>query len=114
MKLTTVILLATAPIAVGQAFATSDWCAVIDTPDGFLNLRAGPGTEYPVIRKLLPDDFLELDTGECDWDGLCDHSGTWKFIVSINYKVIAKGWVNSAFLRQVHCEADGSSDREVL
>ena len=85
------------------------WCAVIETPDGFLNLRAGPSTEYPVIRQLYEDDFLDIDTGFCRetlGQLLCDENELnrkWVFVEAVSGSVDTQGWVNSGYLRQVRC-----------
>ena len=49
-----------------SAEATEDFCAVVlKTPDGFLALRQGPGTRFPVKLKLHQGDVLSADTRRC-------------------------------------------------
>jgi uncharacterized protein YraI len=49
-----------------SAMATADGCAVVlRTPDGFLALRKGPGTQYPIITRLKPGDSLYADDKPC-------------------------------------------------
>ena len=63
--LTAVALLAFAT----TAHATEDFCAVVlKTPDGFLALREGPGTQHKMITKLEQGDFLLADTAMGEQD----------------------------------------------
>ena len=44
----------------GPAHATASGCAVVlRTPDGFLNVRAGPSMKAPVVGKFRPGDLIE-------------------------------------------------------
>ena len=45
-----------------SAFATHTFCATERTPDGFMNLREGPGTQYKVLGKILTSDLLDVAT----------------------------------------------------
>ena len=81
-------------------------CAVVtndNIPDEgrgrFLNLRAGPGTEFPVKTKLIPGDRLEVDATK---DG-------WKHVTS-SARVKADGWVRDKFLVVFPCS--GAPDAE--
>jgi hypothetical protein len=50
-------------LATGAAHATADFCVVVTkTPDGFLALREGPGTQFKMIAKLKPGYPLDADT----------------------------------------------------
>jgi hypothetical protein len=50
-------------LATGTAHATEDFCVeVTKTPDGFLALREGPGTQFKMIAKLKPGYPLDADT----------------------------------------------------
>src|SRR5215510_4211947 len=52
-------------LATGTAHATEDFCVeVTKTPDGFLALREGPGTEFKMIAKLKPGYPLDADTSQ--------------------------------------------------
>jgi hypothetical protein len=45
-----------------SAHATQDFCAVVrKTPDGFLALREGPGTWFPMKARLHQGDLLFAD-----------------------------------------------------
>ena len=55
------------------------------TSDGYLNLRAGPGTNHPVLRRIYPGDRLvPLRT-----------SGNW---IAVRHATGAEGWVHSAYV----------------
>jgi hypothetical protein len=91
--------------------ATSSWCATPkDTPDGFINLRSGPGVTHSIVARVTSTDVLLIDTGQCrDEFGPmhCDKSGTWVFVESV-YSVKREnrtqhGWINSHFIRQIAC-----------
>jgi hypothetical protein len=76
-------------------------CAVVTSeniPDEgqgrFLNVRAGPGTEFPVKTKLIPGDRLEVDAIK---DG-------WKHVTS-SARIKADGWVRDKFLVVYPCNA---------
>lgn len=90
------------------AFATSTYCAVVGkTPDGFLNVRVGPGVAYGVIARLLPSDFVYVDTGSCK-AGLCDEARNWQFVEGVprldgNKEPLSQGWVHSKYIKQVGC-----------
>ena len=81
-------------------------CAVVTSdniPDEgqgrFLNLRAGPGTEFPVKTKLIPGDRLGVDATK---DG-------WKHVTT-SARVKADGWVRDKFLVVFPCS--GAPDAE--
>ena len=51
-------------LATGAVRATEDFClTVTKTPDGFLALREGPGTQFKMIAKIFPGYPLDADTG---------------------------------------------------
>lgn len=95
------------------------YCAVVkETSDGFLNLRTGPGTKYPIVTRLLPSDLVWVDTGTCRTVNsvtLCDETGNWKFIEAVpridgrDPTSFTQGWVNSRFIQQVECTADNTA-----
>jgi hypothetical protein len=48
--------------------ATTDSCAVVlNTPDGFLALREGPGTQFRIKDKLSPGQTVDITTEDCRW-----------------------------------------------
>jgi hypothetical protein len=99
------------------AEATSSWCAVTKlTSDGFVSLREGPSAEYGEVTKLVPSDYLSINTARCqEADGriLCDETGEWVFVQhvsSLRKQSNVTGWTSSRFLTQVACPDDQSSD----
>jgi hypothetical protein len=97
------------------AVATQTYCAVVKlTPDGFLALRAGPGAEFPVLRRLRPFDFLWMDTGSCRAN-LCDESRNWLFVEGVprldgplgsERKKLTQGWVRSKYINPIDCPTE--------
>jgi hypothetical protein len=88
-------------------FATEIGCAVVlKTPDGFVNLREGPGTQYKVIAKLYPGDFIYVGTELCDAGRCTDERHSWGHVVEIpRLKNLGAniGWVNSSFIQLADC-----------
>jgi uncharacterized protein YgiM (DUF1202 family) len=67
-------------------------CAVEDMPDGFLNLRAGPGMRYAVKAKLITGDEFTVvgDDGE-EW-------------VRVNVgRLHIAGWVHVDYVKRISC-----------
>ncbi len=60
---------------------------ILNTPNGFLNVRSGPGTNHNVIQKVNPGESYELIDEEKDW-----------------YKILLKsakeGWVFSQYAKK--------------
>jgi hypothetical protein len=55
--------------SVAAASATTESCAVVlNTPDGFLALRDGPGTRFRMKGKLRPGVVLLITTENCSWE----------------------------------------------
>jgi hypothetical protein len=70
MKFSTLLLLGLATVLalIGAARATTDSCAVVlNTPDGFLALREGPGTQFRIKDKLRPSQTVGITTEDCIW-----------------------------------------------
>ena len=63
MKGVLVVLVASiAALAATSAHATIDTCLMVrNTPDGFLALREGPGTQCKVKARLKPGELLIAD-----------------------------------------------------
>lgn len=40
---------------------------ILDTPNGFLNVRSGPGTNFSIIQKINPGDSYDLLEEKGDW-----------------------------------------------
>jgi hypothetical protein len=122
MRSTIVLLIAitVTGIATREGLATQTWCAIVktDVPDGYLNLRGGPAADYPVLFRLRPGEYIELDTGRCaetfaeGWTKLahaCVPEGSsWSFVEHAPRLGDRErgGWVNTRHLDQARCEWD--------
>jgi hypothetical protein len=52
--------------SIAAAHATTDICAVVlNTPDGFLALREGPGAQFRIKDKLRPSETLGITGEDC-------------------------------------------------
>ena len=79
------------------------------TPDGFVNIRQGPGVNYEILGKVLPSHFLWIGTEECRDDFgkmLCSRS--WVFVESVQAigtlsPSPLKGWIKESLVRAVAC-----------
>jgi uncharacterized protein YraI len=95
------------------AHASASFCAVVLlTPDGFLNLRAGPGATYPIVGKMVPGDQISVDTGSCR-NKLCDETQKWQFVEWVERldgppekakRRFTQGWTMARFIKQVKCD----------
>jgi hypothetical protein len=106
------LLLTTAP-----ALATETGCAVVlKTPDGFLNMREGPGARFDVTARLLSGDFLYFGTEQCSnlrGRRVCnDDRFSWTYVDSIpkfdkgpdgTVKTATHGWVSTRYLQFFDC-----------
>jgi len=100
-----------------RALATEDFCAVVlKTPDGFLALREGPGTQFREKARLRQGDVLFADTRTCviDHPDICDKTRKWTYV---NYvprldgrleeaKQFTQGWVVRRFTQEFICPGD--------
>jgi hypothetical protein len=119
LKLMTSVTIATALILPSIAYATEDFCAVVsNTPDGFLALREGPGSQFRTIAKLHPGDHLIADTAQCGplhGRTICQNGG-WTRITtmySADYKIkfesdqssmtFEPAWVATRYIRNTPC-----------
>jgi hypothetical protein len=53
-----------ASVTAAAATVDMDCAVVLKTPDGFLALRAGPGTRFEMKKKLKQGDFLVLSSDD--------------------------------------------------
>lgn len=91
------------------ANATADGCAIVlETPDGFLNLREAPMVGARIVAKLKPGWLLDADTAECKTKGklsICNED--WTHVTSVsrldgkNAKKWTQGWVANRFIRWI-------------
>jgi hypothetical protein len=89
------VLVAAVPGYAGwRAIPSEPICSVITrTPDGFLALRDGPGTEFPMFNQLYPGDVVL----EAEYDG------RWVHIISTLRRGPINGWAHGAFLVRTAC-----------
>lgn len=80
-------------------------CAVVkgNMPDGFLNLRAGPGTRYPVRAKLITGDGIEVRKET--------RNGYWAR-VTVPYLHDIDGWVSTEFIKYLSYDRDANCESE--
>jgi hypothetical protein len=98
-----------------MARATADGCAVVlKTPDGFLNLRDGPGMRFKVLEKLRRGDVLYIDTVECSTISgtvVCGNPKEWTHVNTVprldgpirEAKKCTQGWVASKYIQWFEC-----------
>ena len=91
MKYATLLGLAIVLTSITAARATTDGCAVVlNTPDGFLALREGPGTQFRIKDKLRPRQIVSIPTEDCNV--ICN-----KWI-----KVLGtSGWVRGKYIQPI-------------
>ena len=63
-----------------------DTLKVLQTPDGYLNLREGPGTEHAVKQRIYPGQFVSLQWRE----------GNWLRVQTVADRTL--GWVHSRYI----------------
>jgi hypothetical protein len=82
------------------ALAAQSYCARV-TEGGLVALRQGPGIQFPIINRLLPQDLVLVDTGSSD--------GQWTFIKSVaridgaDPRKFTRGWVASNLIQETPC-----------
>jgi hypothetical protein len=94
-----------------SASATGTYCARVNpTADGFVSLRAGPGTSFSVTGVARPHETVEITTGECRNFAnaeRCDPSHGWVFVEAVSEsKSPVQGWVNAHFVTEEQCPAE--------
>ena len=60
------------------------------SPDAYLNVRSGPGTNYDIVQKVHGGDYLEVITQSGDWYKIKTKTGADAY-VSKNYVTVYKG-----------------------
>lgn len=53
--------------------------------EGYLNLRAGPGTDHAILRRIYPGDRLVPLTANGEW-------------IAVRHATGAEGWVHGAYV----------------
>jgi hypothetical protein len=90
--------------------STETFCAVVKpTPDGFVALRRGPGTSYPMVERLRPFDLIWVGTEACR-DGLCDNTRQWNFVEAVP-RTLTQGWIRARYIKQVACPDEAAEPR---
>ena len=74
-----------AGIALASSAAWAQEFMVAGMPDGYLNLRAGPGTQHNILTRLYPDDEVSY----------VEERGNWLRVRLRNGEV---GWASERFL----------------
>jgi Bacterial SH3 domain len=92
------------------ARATTDSCAVVlNTPDGFLALREGPGTQFRIKDKLRPSQPVGITTEDCNWhrhgNVTCNK---WVKVFRLDGQTPTSGWagwVRSKYIQLIAAES---------
>jgi hypothetical protein len=80
-------------LATGAAHATADFCIVVtESPDGFVALREGPGTQFKIIAKLKPGFPLDADTA--------GQPSKW---TRVWIAARRSAWIYTKYTRQIDC-----------
>ena len=61
---------------------------ILSTPNGFLNVRSGPGTNFSIVSKVNPGQTLSL----------IEEKGAWFKII---YESSKEGWISSQFAKEL-------------
>ncbi|KOR30547.1 hypothetical protein TI04_05280 [Achromatium sp. WMS2] len=70
--------------------ATGSWCAYPkQTRDGFVNIRKGPGNNYPIVLRVRASDQLSIET--------CDQANRWCFVDNAR-NMSRPGWIHSGYI----------------
>jgi hypothetical protein len=89
-----------ASVTAAGATVDMDCAVVLKTPDGFLALRAGPGTRFEMKKKLKQGDFLVLSS---------DDDGKWVEVEAkpcMTCRARTKGWVYRQYTQSFVCPAE--------
>jgi hypothetical protein len=125
------LVLASCQQPLRSANATVDECAVVlNTPDGFLALREGPGVHFRLIEKLKPGTQVDIPVeGNCytlrNGNVVCNSSGAGNILgrecrnlrnsktacsrwikVTVNIRDGNSGWVRSKFIHPVNAQCE--------
>jgi hypothetical protein len=78
---------------------TETFCvSVQETPDGYLNLREGPGMKFKAKAKLVFGDYLEADAKNKEWTHVTSVTRMEKGGRKVD------GWVYSKYVQKFACE----------
>jgi hypothetical protein len=109
MKYATLLGLAVVLASVTAGRATTDSCAVVlNTPDGFLALREGPGTQFRIKDKLRPSQTVGITTENCIWHRYGNVTcSKWVKVFYVGDQTPTSGWVGwvrSKYIQPVAAE----------
>jgi Bacterial SH3 domain len=85
-------------IQIAAPAAASEFCPVLKSPDGFVALRAGPGTRFPVIAQMRADDEVQALEGR---EGPWMQVRHWRGAERLDEKTRAKfrtGWAHRRYI----------------
>jgi hypothetical protein len=105
--------------SITAARATTENCAVVlNTPDGFLALREGPGTQFRIKDKLRPGQIITIPSEDCFWHRngnvtcnkwtkvfVSDQAGPPLPFATGNF--LGHGWVRSKYIQPSSSESGG-------
>ena len=85
------------------AHAASDWCGVVfPTKDGFLNIRSGPGSNFPIINQAMVGSIVRGHT--TSGEPLLPQ---WANVIYVFPKsgtpTAIYGYVNTRFVQEIDC-----------
>ena len=109
MNTPTLLGLAMVLASVAARRATTDSCAaVLNTPDGFLALREGPGPNFEVKDKLRPSRTVGITTEDCIWhrhgNVICSKRVKFFYVGDQTPTSGWAGWVRSKYIQPVAAE----------
>ena len=97
--------------SVTAARATTESCAVVlNTPDGFLALREGPGTQFRIKDKPSPGQTVGITTEDCIWHRRGDVTCSKWIKVRVDDTSGWLGWVRSKYIQPAGSDG-GTCDR---
>jgi uncharacterized protein YraI len=102
-------------LSIQNAESTADGCAVVlKTPDGFLNLRKGPGIQYPTIAQLKSGDILYVDDRLPCYETDCATNHNWLHVTGTpKHPLTLDGWVSLKFVEvRGDCPERSSSENQ--
>ena len=111
MKYATLLGLAILMASITATRATTESCAVVlNTPDGFLALREGPGTQFRIKDKLSPGQTVGITTEDCIWHRRGNVTCSKWIKVRVDYTSGWLGWVRSKYIQPAGSDG-GKCDR---
>ncbi|MGE0563108.1 MAG: SH3 domain-containing protein [Pseudolabrys sp.] len=95
MRLPVFLLLLT--LDVPSPAAATAFCPILKSPDGFVALRKGPGTTFPIVARMKEDDDVQAFEKKGPWIRIRH----WWGMDRLDEKKRADhrdGWVNKRYL----------------